>query len=364
LTSVSAPATRGTAAQNNLDATGSPRAIAVWLLACCAMVFAMAVIGAVTRLTESSLSMVEWKPLIGILPPLSETEWQRVFDLYRQTPEYRYVNTGMSLAEFQQIFWWEWFHRLWGQLIGFAFLLPFLGFWLTRRIPPGLMPKLAGLFLLGGLQGVIGWFMVASGLIDRPAVSHYRLALHLGTAFLIYALMLKVALGLLDPRPRAGASSRAPALRRHARIALGFVAVTILWGAFTAGLDAGSIYPTWPLMGGRLVPGEMWFLDPAWLNLFENHAAVQFTHRWLAIATGLIVLALALRAAAAGLTARGRGLALGLGAAVLAQIALGITTLLSGVEIPVAASHQAGALVLITLLIMLLHELKPPASVS
>src|SRR5690349_3495907 len=274
-------------------------------------------------------SDLEWKPLIGILPPLSETEWNRVFDLYRATPEYLYVNKGMGLDEFQRIFFWEWFHRLWGQLIGFAFLLPFLWFWAAKRIPQGLMPKLAGLFALGGLQGVVGWFMVASGLVDRPSVSHYRLAMHLGMAFLIFSLMLWVALGLLDPNPKSGANPMAPALRRHAGLALGFVAVTVAWGAFVAGLDAGLIYNTWPLMGGSFMPGEMWFLDPAWTNLVENHAAVQFTHRWLAFTTGLVVLALAWRALRAGLPARGRKLAHAVGGMVVVQIGLGIATLLS-----------------------------------
>ncbi len=280
MSSVTYPASRGATA----NAAPASRAIALWLLFCCGMVFAMAVIGAITRLTESGLSMVEWKPLIGMLPPLSEAEWNRVFGLYQATPEYRYINAGMSLDEFKHIFFWEWFHRLWGQLIGFAFLLPFLWFWATKRIPKGLMPKLLGLFLLGGLQGGIGWFMVVSGLVDRPSVSHYRLALHLGVAFTIFGLMLWVALGLLDPKPESGRSGAAPALRRHAGLALGLVAVTVAWGAFVAGLDAGMIYNTWPLMGGHLVPEDMWFLDPAALNFVENHAGVQFTHRWLAIA--------------------------------------------------------------------------------
>ncbi|WP_246148695.1 COX15/CtaA family protein [Skermanella pratensis] len=338
--------------------TRHTRAIAVWLLFCCGMVFAMAVIGAITRLTESGLSMVEWKPLIGMLPPLSEGEWNRVFDLYRATPEYRYVNAGMSLDEFKLIFFWEWFHRLWGQLIGFAFLLPFLWFWATKRIPKGLMPKLVGLFLLGGLQGGIGWFMVVSGLVDRPSVSHYRLALHLGIAFLIFALMLWIALGLLDPNPRSGRSAAAPSLRRHSGLALGFVAVTVAWGAFVAGLDAGMIYNTFPLMGGQLVPSDMWFLDPAPLNLVENHAAVQFTHRWLAIATGIVVLALTWRAVRADLSPRGHKLAYAAGAMMLLQIALGIATLLTVVSIPVAAIHQAGALALIALLVCFRYEVR------
>ncbi|HYI73289.1 MAG TPA: COX15/CtaA family protein [Skermanella sp.] len=354
MSSVTYPASRDAAAK----AAPASRAIAFWLLFCCGMVFAMAVIGAITRLTESGLSMVEWKPLIGMLPPLSAEEWNRVFGLYQATPEYRYVNAGMSLDEFKHIFFWEWFHRLWGQLIGFAFLLPFLWFWATKRIPKGLMPKLLGLFLLGGLQGGIGWFMVVSGLVDRPSVSHYRLALHLGMAFIIFGAMLWIALGLLDPKPASSGSVKAPALRRHAGLALGLVAVTVAWGAFVAGLDAGMIYNTWPLMGGHLVPEDMWFLAPAALNFVENHAAVQFTHRWLAIATGVVVLALWWRTVRADLSPRGHLIGHATGAMMVLQIALGIATLLSVVAIPLAAAHQAGALALIALLIWLRHEVK------
>jgi heme a synthase len=243
-------------------------------------------------------------------------------------------------------------------LIGFAFLLPFLWFWATKRIPKGLMPKLLGLFLLGGLQGGIGWFMVVSGLVDRPSVSHYRLALHLGVAFVIFGLMLWVALGLLDPKPESARSGAAPALRRHAGLALGLVAVTVAWGAFVAGLDAGMIYNTWPLMGGHLVPEDMWFLDPAALNFVENHAGVQFTHRWLAILTGLVVLALWWRATRADLSRRGHLIGHATGVMMVLQIALGIATLLSVVAIPLAAAHQAGALALIALLVWLRHEVK------
>lgn len=333
--------------------------IAVWLLVCAGMVFAMAVIGAVTRLTESGLSMVEWKPLIGILPPLSEAEWIRVFDLYRQTPEFRVYNAAMDLAGFKQIFFWEWFHRLWGQLIGFAFLLPFLWFVVRRHVPRALAPRLLGLFLLGGLQGVIGWFMVKSGLVDQPHVSHYRLALHLGTAILIYGALLRVALGILDPAPLAGWRPEAVGLRGHARWALGLVAVTIVWGAFVAGIRAGFAYNTFPLMAGHWVPPEVWTLSPWWINAFENTAAVQFLHRVLALTTGAAVLVLAGRVWVAGLPGRAGRVAGLLGGMVVVQIALGVATLLSVVAIPVAAAHQGGALLVVGLLVWLLHELKP-----
>lgn len=339
-------------------AAPSTRPVAYWLLFCAGMVFAMAVIGAITRLTESGLSMVEWKPLIGILPPLSETEWNRVFDLYKATPEFRAHNSWMGLEDFKQIFFWEWFHRFWGQMIGFAFLIPFLFFWAKGRVTKELWPTLIGLFLLGGLQGVIGWYMVISGLVDRPDVSHYRLALHLGVAILIYGLLLRTALGLLRPETPAGAHPAAPGLRLHARIALLLVALTIVWGAFVAGTDAGFAYNSFPLMDGHLFPPEAATLSPWWMNPLENIAGIQFTHRALAIVTALVVLALWVRARAAGLPRKARVLASHTAAMVLVQVALGVATVLTVVWIPVAAAHQAGALLVVTGLVWLLHELR------
>ncbi|QCO02787.1 COX15/CtaA family protein [Azospirillum argentinense] len=355
MTDITAPALAG----KDVRDPASTRPIAYWLLVCCAMVFAMAVIGAITRLTESGLSMVEWKPLIGILPPLSEAEWNRVFGLYQTTPEFRIYNATMDLAAFKQIFWWEWFHRFWGQLIGFVFLIPFLRFWVNGRIPTDLWPKLAGLFLLGGLQGVIGWYMVKSGLVDRPDVSHYRLALHLGTAIVIYGLLLRTALGILDPLPLAGWATESGRLRKHARWALGLTGVTIVWGAFVAGTDAGLAYNTFPLMAGHVIPPEVANLTPWWVNFFENTAAIQLTHRALALLTGLVVLGLALRVWVARLPGRAGRVALLTAAMVLVQIGLGIATLLSVVWIPLGAAHQAGAILLVSGLVWLLHELRP-----
>ncbi len=337
----------------------SDRPVAVWLFVCCGMIAAMAVIGAITRLTESGLSMAEWKPLIGILPPLSDAEWQRVFALYQATPEFRIFNSAMDLDGFRRIFWWEWFHRLWGQLIGFVFLLPFLAFLVQGRVAGPLALRLGGLFLLGGLQGGIGWYMVQSGLVDRPEVSHYRLALHLGTAIVIYALTLRVALGIADPLPLSGWHPRAPSLRRHARGALALVGVTIVWGAFVAGLDAGLAYNTFPTMAGHWIPPEVATLTPWWLNPLENTAAVQLIHRTLALLSALAVVALAVRVWAAGLPGRATGrLALALGGMVLVQVGLGIATLLSVVWIPLAAAHQAGALAVVGLLVALQHRLR------
>ncbi len=327
----------------------STRAIAWWLLACAAMVFAMAVIGAITRLTGSGLSMVEWRPLIGALPPLNEAEWQRVFDLYRATPEYQKVNAGMGLDAFKQIFFWEWFHRLWGRSIGLVFALPFLWFWLSGRIARPLLPRLVGLLLLGGAQGLLGWFMVKSGLVDRPSVSHYRLAAHLGLAVLIYGLLVWQAWTLLSSALPVSPSG----LRRHSRIAVALAAITMLWGALVAGLDAGLAYNSFPLMDGRLLPPEAWSLIPAWSNPLDNTALVQFIHRWLAIATGIVVVALWVRARAARPALRATtGIAAGIAAAiVVAQVALGIATLLLKVPVALGAAHQAGALILLTTLL-------------
>lgn len=336
------------------------RAVAFWLIACAAMVFAMAIIGAITRLTGSGLSMVEWRPLIGAIPPLSEAEWQRVFDLYRQSPEYRHVNAGMSLDDFKFIFFWEWFHRLWGRLIGLVFVIPFLWFWLRGRIERPLLPKLLGLLALGGMQGVIGWWMVMSGLVDRPAVSHYRLAIHLSLAFLIYALLLWVAFGLLE-RGRAALPPTVGTLRRHAWAAMALLAVTIVWGAKVAGIDAGLAYNSFPLMNGHLLPPEAWNLVPAWLNLLENTALVQFTHRWLGIATAATVVALWWRIERSAVEDGTRRLGRWLALAAVGQASLGITTLLLFVPLGVATAHQGGALVLLTLLLAVAFRLRRTA---
>lgn len=358
-------------ALNDADASVSgsdrpaARAVAVWLFFTAAMVFAMAVIGAITRLTESGLSMVEWRPLIGTLPPLSEAEWQRVFELYRQTPEYRVLNAGMTLEAFKEIFFWEWLHRLWGRLIGLVFAVPLLWFWLRGTLGrvdrvPHLGWKLLGLLVLGGLQGVMGWVMVQSGLVDRPVVSQYRLAAHLSLAFLIFGLLIWLGLRLARPM-RSAQPTGVARVRRHGWWTLGMTGITVIWGALVAGLDAGLAYNTWPLMGTAFLPPEALSIQPAWLNGFENTALVQFIHRWLAIATALAVLALSLRALARGVTGAARPLAWLAMAMVLMQVGLGIATLLLAVPIWLGALHQAGALVLIALLVWWLFEAGGPA---
>lgn len=333
------------------------RAIGLWLLGCAGMVFAMIVIGGITRLTESGLSIVVWKPITGFIPPLSEAEWQAAFDQYRLSPEYLKVNAGMSLADFKTIFFWEYLHRLWGRLIGVAFLLPFLWFLVRGRIAPRLAPRLALLFVLGGLQGALGWYMVQSGLVDIPAVSQYRLAAHLSLAFVIYGALLWVGLGLIWPESDPVPDRRHRALRGHVTGVLAMVSLTIVSGAFVAGLDAGLIYNTFPLMEGQIVPPSYWQGDgisPA----FEEHATVQFHHRVLAILTFLAAIVAWWRSRWLALGRRARSAANALAAAACLQVALGITTLLMAVPVALGAAHQAGAVLVFSATLWLLFEMR------
>lgn len=341
------------------DHSGSgARAVGIWLLVCCAMIFAMVVIGGVTRLTESGLSMVEWRPLIGAVPPLSQGEWERTFELYRRTPEYRTFNRGMGLAEFKNIFWWEYVHRLWGRLIAVVFAVPLLWFLARRRIPRGATPKLLAMFVLGGLQGLMGWVMVKSGLVDRPEVSHYRLTAHLGLAVAIYGYILWVALGFLHGPPAASDPGR----RRFAGALVGLVFLTLLSGGMVAGLDAGLIYNTFPLMDGRLVPPGLLALEPAWRNPFENAATVQFDHRMLGLTTATLVTVFWFRVRRAGMSPGARLPVHLLLAAALLQVGLGVATLLTSVPIPLAVLHQAGAVILFSLALWTRFELRPAAA--
>jgi heme a synthase len=316
------------------------------------MVFAMIIIGAITRLSESGLSITQWKPVTGALPPLSEGQWQAEFDLYKQSPEFIKKNSWMALSDFKSIFFWEWLHRLWGRLIGLVFGLPLLVFWLRGMIPRGYGYTFLGLLALGGAQGFVGWYMVASGLIDVPAVSHYRLAAHLLLALFIMQALLATGFAI-------GGVRRHPdrALFIHAAAALALLSVTILWGAFTAGLDAGLIYnDSFPLMGGQWMPPDFWAKGPLLANVTENHSAVQFTHRWLAISSVVMILSLWAHALARHKTLPALHAAAGLS---VLQAGLGIATLFSGVNLHVAATHQAGAVILLSLLTLALYQSRP-----
>lgn len=317
------------------------RAIAAWLLLCAAMVCAIVVVGGVTRLTRSGLSIVEWQPLVGAIPPLTEAHWEALFAKYRATPEYKLVNFAMDLEGFKRIFWWEYFHRLLGRLVGLVYLLPFLWFLVRRRIERPLAWKLWGVFALGALQGALGWYMVKSGLVDDPKVSQFRLTAHLGVALAIIAAQFWIALELL--RPSAGGRSR------FALALAGLVFLMALSGAMVAGLRAGAAYNTFPLMNGRLVPPEVLLLEPWWRNFGYNMATVQLVHRaffWL----------LALLVPLAWWFARTRASAHVLLAAFALQAALGIATLLLGVPVALAVAHQAGAVLLLVAALAHAHE--------
>ncbi len=337
------------------------RAVAVWLLTCCALIFAMVVLGGVTRLTHSGLSIVEWQPLVGTVPPLNDQDWQALFEKYRQTPEYRQVNKGMSVDEFKGIFWLEYFHRLLGRLIGVVFFVPLLYFWLRRRLDRPLGVQLAGIFLLGALQGGLGWYMVASGLIDEPRVSQFRLTAHLSLAFLIYAAILWVALDLLWPRDRAG-DATGP-LRRMAWAITAVVAAMVITGGFVAGIRAGKAYNTFPLMNGHLVPPEIFMLDPWYSNFFYNMATVQFDHRLFAWVLAVLVPLFWLKIMRSSAAGRVRMLAHALLAALVVQVTLGISTLLLAVPVALGAAHQGGALVVLTVAIALNHALRRHQSI-
>jgi cytochrome c oxidase assembly protein subunit 15 len=338
---------------------GWERRIAAWLIACCALVFAIVVLGGVTRLTRSGLSIVEWQPIVGALPPLTSADWEALFLKYQQTPEYQKVNPGMSLEGFKGIFWLEYFHRLLGRLIGVAFFAPLLYFLWRRAVTPPLAVKLGGIFLLGALQGALGWYMVQSGLVDDPRVSHYRLTAHLALAFAIYAAMLWLALDLLAPAPaRTVAAGRVPRLRRLAWTVTGLVIAMVVTGGFVAGIRAGYAYNTFPLMNGRWVPPEIFLIEPWYLNFFNNMATVQFDHRLGAWLLAVAVPWLWYEAGRAELPARARLLTHLLLAALALQIALGISTLLLAVPVALAAAHQAGALVVFTAALALNHALR------
>ena len=334
------------------------RPVAAWLFFCCGLIFLMVVVGGITRLTLSGLSITEWKPVIGIVPPLSAADWAAEFARYQQIPEYRAVHFAMGLDEFKSIYYWEYLHRLLGRLIGVAFAVPFIWFLARQRLPRRLAPPLAGILLLGFLQGLLGWYMVESGLADRVEVSQYRLVAHLALALAIYAAILWTALGIVRGSPLPDAS---PGWRRASEAVLALVALTILAGGFVAGTRAGLTYNTFPLMDGRLVPAGYAQLQPLWLNWFENIPAVQFDHRVLAIATISAVFLLWAAGLRADLPKPARNALHALLAAAALQVALGISTLLLVVPIPLAAAHQAGAVVLLTAAIVFRHTLRAAA---
>ncbi len=328
--------------------------VAAWLFVICGMTLVMIVLGGATRLTGSGLSIMEWAPLSGALPPWSEAEWQRLYALYQQIPQYQLVNEGFGLAGFKHIFWLEWTHRLWGRLIGAVFLVPLILLGLRGAIRRALWLRLLGFFVLGGLQGAVGWFMVASGFeADSTAVSAYRLVAHLVLALVLYGAILWTALGVLRPGgPRIATS---PAFRRLAGLCAVLLPLTIVAGGFVAGLHAGLIYNSFPWMGDGLVPADYAAMHPFLRNLTENVAAVQFDHRLLATCTALVVMVTVVVGRTQVLPRSVRRAALAMGGVVLLQYGLGVATLLAVVPVDLAVAHQAVAVLLLTSLTVTLH---------
>lgn len=321
------------------------RILAFWLFFCAFMVMAMTGIGAVTRLTESGLSITEWKVISGTIPPIGETAWQAEFAKYQATPEFAAKHHWMTIDDFKGIYFWEWFHRLWGRLIGLAFGIPMIFFWAKGWIPKEDRLKYLGLLLLGGSQGALGWFMVKSGLVDRPSVSHFRLAAHLSTALIIYSALIWMGLRNWP----VSISPLSTSIKSHGVFSLALTALTIIWGAFVAGLDAGMIYNSFPLMGRGFIPPE-WGHTP----FLTDPASIQFIHRCLAILTGCAVITYGLR-----WIRHDRIIGIALTTWVFIQIGLGIITLLTVVWIPVAVMHQMGAVILLTIILLSLYKAMP-----
>jgi len=339
------------------------RAVGMWLLGLAAMVLVQVMLGAITRLTGSGLSIMEWSPLMGAIPPLSEAEWQRVFGLYQQIAEYKLVNSWMTLDEFKSIFWWEYVHRLWGRLIGVAFLLPFLWFWIRGHLRGPQMGalgvgRLLALFALGGLQGLMGWIMVASGFEARTDVSQYRLVMHLLLALAIYAALVWSALDAFAPARPQGETPVHQALRRHGWIMMAVITLEITLGGFTAGLHGGLVDNNFPMMGDHLIAPDLFIQSPWWINVFENPVTAQFLHRLTAGFVAIALIWLVVRARRADLDAVLKRRFYYLPFGLFGQAMLGIATLMLVVPLPLAVAHQAGAFILFTLGLFALHGVR------
>lgn len=329
----------------------SNQAVIYWLLIVCFTIFCMIVVGGVTRLTDSGLSMVEWRPLIGIIPPIGEAEWQSVFEAYKHFPQYQTVNQHMDLEAFKSIFYWEYGHRVLGRMIGIIFFLPFIVLLFLKKIPANMIMKLWVGLLLGGLQGLMGWYMVKSGLVDMPRVSHFRLAAHLILALIILAYLTWLILEMWEVvRFREVSSS----FRKVVYVLSLILFIQILYGAFVAGSRAGYGYNTFPLMNGEFMPEIVWQLNPVWLNWVENNAMLQFVHRWMGAAVLLLTTVLGVFAL------RQKDFVIRLWVSilvlsVLAQFTLGVFTLLHVVPLGLASLHQAGACIVLIVLVCILY---------
>lgn len=329
--------------------------LAIWLFGTCLLVWLMIMLGGATRLTQSGLSIVEWKPITGIIPPLSAQDWQGEFAKYQASPEYQQVNQGMNMAEFQFIYWMEFAHRLLGRLIGLVFFLPLLYFWIRDQLPKKLIKTAFVVLVLGGMQGAMGWYMVKSGLVKDPNVSHYRLTTHLLLAILLLMILFWAGLSILQPR----AVNKAPVgLRVRVHAAATLILITIIYGGFVAGLKAGHIYNTYPLMGGQFLPSEWAFHAPLIINFFENAATVQWVHRHIAVITWFFVMVTMvglLRAQVADSAKRAAALMIGV---ITLQVGLGMMTLLWDVPVSLGTLHQGTGVVVLTVALYLMYQLK------
>jgi cytochrome c oxidase assembly protein subunit 15 len=335
------------------------RPLVYWLLSVCGLVFFMVIVGGITRLTDSGLSMVDWRPLMGAIPPLSEQAWLEVFEQYQQYPEYQKINKGMTLSEFKFIFFWEYFHRLTGRLIGLVFFVPYVFFLVKGKLDSSLKWKLFIAFILGGMQGLMGWYMVKSGLVDRPDVSHYRLAAHLSLAFIIIGYIFWIIFDLIKPVVEL------PYFKKTYFFLMGFaglLGIQIVYGAFVAGLDAGIGYNTFPTMNGQWVPKSFFFLNPSWLNFFENNASVQFIHRtlgWIIFFSAGHLFFSTRKKELAFVQRRALNMMLVM---IILQFLLGVLTLVFVVPLSLASLHQAGACLLLILTLRAINLFAPQKS--
>ncbi len=359
MTELAVPAEQSGAREESGASARRLRPVAAWLFACCALIFAMIVLGGLTRLTLSGLSITDWDPILGVIPPLSQAEWVGAFAKFKLVPEYRLDHFGMTLGAFKIIYYWEYAHRLLGRLIGFAFALPFAYFLFRGKLPPRLRWPLAFILLLGAGQGLLGWYMVKSGLARRPEVSQYLLVAHLSLALVVYGAILWVALALVRAPAREEAASRF--WRWCADGVILLVSLTIVAGGFVAGLHAGLIDNTFPLMGGHFIPEDYAALHPFIRNPFANPAAAQFDHRVIAMVTTALILLLWFKGFFSPLPRQARPALHALAAAIVVQASLGLATLLLVVPIPLASLHQAGAVLVLTAAILWRHTFRSPA---
>ncbi len=325
------------------------RSLIFWLFSTCFLIWLMIMVGGATRLTHSGLSIVEWKPLTGVLPPLNQAQWLEEFEKYKQFPEYKLINQGMGLSSFQSIYWMEYAHRLLGRMLGLWFMMPLVFFWMRKRLSPNLKQRSLFALFLGLAQGVMGWYMVKSGLVKDPSVSHYRLTAHLALAMAVYGLLLWTGLGMRGVPFRDFVKVEPPVIGRLSLASCIAVALTILYGGLVAGLKAGLIYNTFPLMEGQFIPDEWAFYRPLWWNFSENAALVQWMHRWLALGTVALILVTAWKAGRHSPNRHTRVTALFFAIAALAQAILGVLTLLFHVPVILGTLHQGTAVIVLSL---------------